>query len=1057
MAESSQHSSAPVDEPTGLRIPPHLQAKLEDFQRRLWSIKIAEGALAGLIGLGVTFLAVFVIDRFIDTPLSLRISLLVIGFAVPAIAIPLRWHRWVRNQSSLEQVARLLRRRYPRLGDELLGIVELSRSHTGESSRVLVEAAMGQVDERIKERNFDEAVPAKRYGLWLGSALAVLGISALLLLSVSDAARSSLARWIAPGKGIERYTFAQIEPLPAEVIVPYAENFDLSPTLSKTTEWKPDSATVRLPGKTKLSSNRSGETFDFKVPPQKAASSLGLRVGDEYQRIEVTPLPRPELTNLTATLQLPDYLLYEDDPVVPIRGGILSVVTGTIAVITGETSRALASAASNVEETNIDGANFSTAPLKIDKSVEQVITWEDIHGLTAKDPLSIDLIPINDRKPDVFARQVTKERIVLPDEVISFDLSAADDFGIRSLGLEWHGQIKTDGTHAAKGEKPVSAGAPEKKEIETRATFSAAREGVAPQTIQIRAFAEDYLPDRERSYSPTFVVHVLNPAEHAEWLTREFGKWFRSAREVYEKEKQLYETNEALSDLSDEELDSPENRRKLAEQASAETANGKKLDALTRAGRDLVKQATKNDEFDADTLESWSEKMRTLDAIANEQMPEVSDSLRESSRAPGSSGSQSNAKKEPSNDSSEEESPEPTLPGVPSELAATESEKEESAQSSPAKGKLDKALEDQTALLENFAKVADELQEILSSLEASTFVKRLKAAAREQTELAAEMNKTLDTGFGLPRHRIEQTLRDVGAEAATRVEEQSTRIYAIQTDLEAYYQRKQDLIYKNVLDQMKQASAVSKIKEIGHHSEGNLSGLSISSAEFWADTLDRWAEELVAAAEEGAASEGESKEGLPPEIVLKIMKALQTQMYLRDETREMESVKPALTAEAYESKVIPLELSQQDLREEVDRVQDDIRALPDGDEIFGSELQLLSLVSDTMRQARGVLARPGTGPEAIAAQTEAIELLLQSKRQQNSGGGGGGSSPGGGSQASGSGSSALSDIGEQGNGGETSNAQSREVEQSTGKAGRMLPEEFRRGLDTYFNTLEANE
>ncbi|MDF1824020.1 MAG: hypothetical protein P1U68_05235 [Verrucomicrobiales bacterium] len=1053
MAKSSQHSSAPVDEPTGLCIPPHLQEKLEAFQQRLWSVKIAEGALAGLIGLGVTFFTVFAVDRIIDTPLWLRVSLLLLGFAVPAISIPLRWRRWVKNQRSLEQVARLLKQRFPRLGDELLGIVELSRSHRGESSRVLIEAAMAQVDERIKDRDFDNAVPASRYGLWLGSSLAVLGLSALLLLFVFDATRSSLARWIAPFKGVERYTFARIDPLPEELIVPYAENFDLTPKLSATSEWKPESASVRLPGKTKLSSLRSEDRFSFDVPPQKESHSLGLRVGDDYQKIKLTPLPRPELTGLTATLQLPDYLLYREDMVVPIRGGLLSVVAGTTATITGSTSRKLASANSTWEGARIEGSSFSTSPLTVEEAVEQTITWEDINGLTSKDPLTIKLSPTSDRKPDIFARQLTKERIVLADEVISFDLSASDDFGIRSVGLEWHGQIQNDGTHATKGEKPVAAGAPEKREIETLATFSASREGIAPQTVQIRAFAEDYLPDRERSYSPTFTVHILNPAQHAEWITREFGKWFRSAREVYEKEKQLYESNESLNQLSDGELDSPENRRKLAEQASAETANAKKLEALTRAGRSLVKQAAKNDEFNADRLESWSEKMQTLDGIAHERMPEVSDSLRQSSEAPGSPGGGAAKSEDPSGNGDESA---PGLPGATSELEAAEKGEPKSPQNSPARKKLKEAVEDQSALLEEFARVADELQQILSSLEASTFVKRLKAAAREQTELVEKMDQTLRAGFGLPRHRIEQTLRDVGAKAATSVEEQSTRIYAIQTDLEAYYQRKQDVIYKKVLDQMKETSAVARIKEIGHHSEGNLSGLSISSAEYWADTLDRWAEELVEAANEGASNEGETKEGLPPEIVLKIMKSLQDQMYLRDETREMESVRPALTEETYESKIIPLELSQQDLRERVDLVQDDIRQLPDGDQLFGAELQLLSLVSDTMRQARGVLARPSTGPEAIAAQTEAIELLLQSKRQQNSGGGGGGNSPGGGAEAGGSGSSALSDISLPEGERRRSDATEREVEQSTGKAGRTLPEEFRRGLDTYFNTIESN-
>ncbi|MDF1657864.1 MAG: hypothetical protein P1U58_09640 [Verrucomicrobiales bacterium] len=1042
MADTPNSSKEKVDPDTGLRLPPHLQQKLEAFQERLWSIKIAEGALAGIIGLGITFLIVFTIDRFIDTPLSLRFLLLAIGFAVPAVSIPLRWNRWVKKQRSLEQVARLLRRQFPRLGDELLGIVELSKSKPGQSSRVLIEAAMAQVDERVKLREFDEAVPADRYRVWLGSALAILAISFLLLVFVSEATRSSLARWIAPAKGVERYTFAQIESLPKEVVVPYAESFDLNPTLTGNTEWKPRTATVRLSGKTKLKTERETDRFNFTVPPQKQDGSLAVRVGDEYQRISVTPLSRPELTDLTASLRLPDYLLYERDLVVPVRGGSLPVVSGAIATVTGETSRSLASAESDLVETSISGTSFSTNPMKIEEAITQEITWKDVHGLTAKAPLKLELTPVDDREPDVFARQLTKERIILPDEVVSFDVSAADDFGILSMGLEWHGKINPQGMHSTKGEKAVAAGGPEKRDIEARATFSAAREGVSPQTIQIRAFAEDYLPDRERSYSPTFILHVLSPQEHAEWLTQEFGKWFRNAREVYEREKQLNELNEGLRNLSTQELDSPENRRSLAEQASAETANAKKLDALTEAGKGLVKQATKNDEFDADRLESWSEKMQTLDEIANRKMPSVSDKLRQSSRAPG--GEPSRAKSESSGQAQ-------------SDLDASKESKTENASSpSPAQEKLDEALSEQDELLAEFAKVADELQEILSSLEASTFVKRLKAAAKVQTEIAATFDDTLNAGFGLPRHRIEQALRDVGAGVAETVEDQSSRVYEIQSDLEAYYQRKQDVIYKNVLDQMKQSSVVSRLKDIGHSSKGNLSGLSISSAEYWSDTLDRWAEELVAAADDQQEGKGESKEGLPPEVVLDIMKVLQEQMYLRDETREMESVKPALAPDVFQSKVRLLEITQQDLRERIDFVLDDIRDLPGGEKTFGSELQLLNLVSDTMRQARGILARPDTGPEAIAAETEAIELLLQSKRQQSKGGGGGGSSPGSGNQSGGNSSSALSDISLSDDERRESNVESREVEQSTGNAGRTLPEEFRRGLDTYFNTIESN-
>ncbi|MEM6915836.1 MAG: hypothetical protein AAF491_04645, partial [Verrucomicrobiota bacterium] len=800
--------------------------------------------------------------------------------------------------------------------------------------------------------------------------------------------------------------------------------------LSTDTEWKPGRATVKLPGRTKLSADRSERTFDFEVPPQKEEGTLSLRVGDEYERISVTPVTRPELTDLTATLRLPDYLLYQRDLVIPVQGESLPMLFGTVASFTGTTSRDLVAAESSVGSAMVSGDSFTTVALEITDALSQEITWRDVYGLTSKDPLQLNIQPVEDEEPDIFARQVSSEKIILPDEVVSFDVSASDDYGIRTMGIEWFGEVTPEGTHAAKGEKAVAAGGPEKREIEVRGTFSPAREGVRPQTIQVRAFAEDYLPDRGRSYSPTFVLHVLSPQEHAEWLTQEFAKWFRSTREVYEREKQLFETNKELEELSTGETEEPENRRRLGEQASAETANAKKLAALSRAGGQLVQQAAKNEEFEARKLEAWSEKIQTLEDIAERQMPSVAENLRQSSRAPGADTSIPEGEKEEASDASQ--SP------------------------SPAEELLDEALRQQEELLKSFAKVADELQEILASLEASTFVKRLKAAAKVQTEIATRFDGTLGTGFGLPRHRIEQSLRDVGTDVSDTVEEQSSRIYEIQTDLEAYYQRKQDGIYKNVLDQMKESLVVARVKEIGQSSRGNLSGLSISTAEYWADTLDRWAEELVAASEDQPQSEGASREGLPPEIVLDIMKVLQEQMYLRDETREMESVKPGLASDAYVSSVLPLELSQEDLRERIDFVQDDILALPDGATTFGSELQLLRLVSDVMRQARGVLARPDTGPEVIAAQTEAIELLLQSKRQQGQGGGSGGNSPGQGGQAQGGGSSALSDITLPDAEGRESGSSERNVEQWTGKAGRTLPEEFRRGLDTYFNSIESN-
>jgi len=104
-----------------------------------------------------------------------------------------------------------------------------------------------------------------------------------------------------------------------------------------------------------------------------------------------------------------------------------------------------------------------------------------------------------------------------------------------------------------------------------------------------------------------------------------------------------------------------------------------------------------------------------------------------------------------------------------------------------------------------------------------------------------------------------------------------------------------------------------------------------------------------------------------------------------------------------------------------------------------------------MGEALRLLAEPNTGPAAIAAETEAIELLLQSKRINPKGGGGGGSSPGGGGSGTTT-DSALALLGSGTNQKEV--RENRNIGQTTGETGTVLPEEFRAGLDEYFNRIE---
>jgi len=104
-------------------------------------------------------------------------------------------------------------------------------------------------------------------------------------------------------------------------------------------------------------------------------------------------------------------------------------------------------------------------------------------------------------------------------------------------------------------------------------------------------------------------------------------------------------------------------------------------------------------------------------------------------------------------------------------------------------------------------------------------------------------------------------------------------------------------------------------------------------------------------------------------------------------------------------------------------------------------MKLLMKVTEVMKDAYVILDKPETGATAIAAETEAIELLLEARhRPPGGGGGGGGSNPGGGGGAASASSSALANIGPGSDASATIGE--RAAGQATGKAGRELPEEF---------------
>ena len=1125
-----------------LALPVALRQQLDDFRTTVRRVKGIEALCGALFGVLVAWLGLFLLDRVTDSSKLVRLGLWAAAIAACG-TLPVAFHRWIWGTRGLDRLARLIARRFPSLGDQLLGVVELVRN-AGEQarSRVLCEAAIGQVAEVAGRHDLRAALPRPRHRLWLALVSVPLVLAGGLGLFVPAAAANAWQRFLTPWRLVERYTFARIDRLPETVVIPHGEPAELVVHLDAATAWRPARAQARIGGGGKIAAAREGEAYALALPPQVSPASLRLAVGDARQEVALQPTFRPEITALSALVRLPDYLGIDAPVTKGLRAGGLSVVKGSRVTVTATANRELASASIDGHDIAPEASAIVAPEVLVEAPVELALAWEDRLGLSGGKPLTVSLVVRDDEPPTITVDGLGGKGVLLDSETVRFTLQSRDDFGVKQVGLEWVGSEE----EGSRGEQILATGAPEADTLAAVGTFAPASLGIAPQTIQVRAFVEDFLPGRERIRSAPTTFVVMSSSDHALWINEQIGRWRQQAAEVRDRELELLARNEQLEAMSAEELDAPEIRKTIREQAAGERNNARRLGRLAESGGELVRQAMRNPEFEAGTLEELAEHVKAMEEMAATRMPGVGELLQAAAEAPkgnaaghgsaqpprpenqgkpgegnGEAGPQDQAPPQrvgedrgeggkPSAGGSKDPAALPPAPQIVDGEGSAPRDREEPAKESAAGGGgestlglptttvgafpggpspggkgaggkptqqplLAAAVEKQRQLIDDFAAIARQLADVMARLEGTTFVKRLKAASRNELKVGQGLSAVVADAFGRPRNLAgdDNVVRKV--ETATRGNDQvGERMSVLMDDLDAYAERRPQPALRTVLDQMKDLDVLGSLRQLSSEIPEE-TGLSIARSEFWSDTFDRWADELVPPPKDSQGGSGKSPpaESLPPEIVLEAMQILEAETNLREETRVAQQRRTGLESDAFRPLADRLAETQATLARRVGAMIDKLADMPDGpvrfDEAiqgmergllpaadkpprFAREIRLFQAVEGVMDEATGILASSETGRLAIAAETEAIELLLQSQfGGGGGGGGGGGNSPGGGAGGS-TRDSALARLGDGVNA--RARLEAPEEDQAVGRSGRVLPEEFRDGLDAYFNAFE---
>ncbi len=220
-----------------LMVPESLQQQLHQFRRRVWTTKMAE-----IVAMVVAGFLVRVLHGLRCRPNPRHTSRypfwnLLCSTCLWAM-IPWAFHRWVWRHRHLDQLAKLLRKREPNIGDQLLGVIELAGNDTEQArSRSLCAAAMRQVADAASHRDLRCRFADFPPSTMVNCSHSLHGPCNFVFVDGPQAAINAWQRFLAPWNATPRYTFTMVEPIADRIVVAHGEPFDLPIQLKEETRW----------------------------------------------------------------------------------------------------------------------------------------------------------------------------------------------------------------------------------------------------------------------------------------------------------------------------------------------------------------------------------------------------------------------------------------------------------------------------------------------------------------------------------------------------------------------------------------------------------------------------------------------------------------------------------------------------------------------------------------------------------------------------------------------------------------------------------------------------
>ncbi len=1026
---------------TQVALPESLRQKFAALERRLWRVETTAAVCVGLLGVFGSFAILFFSDRVFETPVGLRAALLIGAIGVIGMAA-MRWSfRWVFLRRDWRALSVVVQRKFRRLGDRLLGIVELANEskHDANFSPELYRAAIHQVADETTEFDFCEAVETritkKLIAGTVGLALLVL-IPSLLIPALG---KNVFHRWIAPLAMVPRYTLVQIDGLSEQLIVPHGENFDLRAKVVYRSFWKPSRASAKFQTQNLVSGKVNANEVRFQIPAQIQNGKLKIKVGDATREMSVVPTYRPALKQIAATIQLPEYL--QTPPTnQTINGGVLNLLEGSTFSVRGKISREISSAESQsgdaINTLKVQGDEFSSAVFQSETNLQYAFNWRDNLGLSNAAPWKLSLRWQKDLPPAPDLPEMPSDVAMLDTDVLEIKALARDDYGVRDLGLKWdYAADSTLPQGSATTEVKIQSKSPHEKTTEKNFRWSPAIYRISEgSSVEIHAFAGDYLPERERAESRVHRIHVLGKEQHAELIRQRLESLLARVEEVARLEEKIKANTSEIGE--NEKLTEPQKGERIGKVNEDQERNAKNLEQMAQEGMKTLQEGLKNPVFTEKALQEWAKNLEQMEKLGQKEMKSAGDSLKSAQK---NSDAQSRKK----------------------DLADAQKKEEE--------------------ILEALEKMQGKVNKDLDDLQALTLAERLRKVGATETEIGGELRKIVPETIGLLPKELPEKFKKLGATLADRQEGAHTESQQLQKEINRFFERTEKPNYGEVSKEIVEAKTVEELERVGGLIKENVAMEATKNLGEWAERFSKWADKLEPPKEDSDSGSGSGKGGEKPMDMSKTLMALlrlrekeivlRKQTGLLDEQRgdaahykerteallgTQKKIGKELGVVAGENKLPMLIKPYQQTGEAMTEVESFLKKPQTDQATLSAQVKSVDLMTDLVNlineQAKRQNPKPKEGEGEGESAAEQMAFLMQMMSPQGKPGEAMTMSPSGGGNKSGG---TTSRVGENSNGEASGKAgENRRVEKASGASSISLPAEFRETLESYFKAVE---